>query len=129
MATREERVKERTHALDRRARRRLWLAFLVPPFAFLLALSAYAMVPFVCDADQPAVLHGWMLLSLLVDVGAGVLGWRDWRLVGRDHADDRPGEHAGGRLLAVMSVLGSGFFALMIVAQWLAIGLVPNCIR
>jgi hypothetical protein len=117
------------HALDRAERARIWLAFVVPPFAFLLGLTAYGIVPYVCDAGNAVALHAWMLISLLVDVGAGVLGWREWVRMGRGHPDDLHGEIPGGRLLSMLGMVGSGFFALLIVGQWIAIGLVPNCIR
>lgn len=99
----------------------LWFVLLAGPVAWMLGLNAeYGLVRLACAKQNMLPLHAVSLATLLLAVAGGVVGWREWQRAGREG----PGEGAGtlprSRFMVAMGLLASGFFSLVILAQWVA---------
>jgi hypothetical protein len=108
----------------------LWTGVLGPPLLALLALEVnYALVDWACTRDASWVLHAVAALLFLLALATGGLAWRTWRRAG----EYEPGEGAGvvprSRFLAMLGVMISPFFALVIVGIWLPNLIVGPCMR
>ena len=122
----------RSHA--RLLRRRIawsWLGIVAAPLLFLLNLQVtYALTGPACrDAGLPFItLH---LTSAVLAATAAVLGVIAWRQRGPESPQDPEGNTAAdwSHLLAVLGALGGGFFALLILAQWLPTFMLHPCLR
>lgn len=113
-------VDSHTGAPERREIRALWTGLLLPPVAVMANLEiAYALVPGACSARNELPVHLVHLICLLLAIGGGLISWRRWSAMGRQWPGEEGGFAATARLLAVSGVLGGGFFALVILAQWL----------
>jgi hypothetical protein len=108
--------------------RSLWLGLLVPPAAFLLNLElAYALVPAACGASTVAIVHLVHVVCLLLALGGGLLAWRTWKALGVEWPGEEGGPVARSRFMAGSGVLGSGLFALVILAQWIPSFVLSPC--
>jgi hypothetical protein len=110
--------------------RPLWLGFLVPPLAFLANLGvAYALVPGSCAGGVSWPLHLTAAVMLIIALGAGWLAWREWARAGREWPSEQAEPTARIRFMAALGSIGAVFFSLLIVAQWLAMVILPQCRR
>ncbi len=108
----------------------LWLGMLAPPSLFLIGLGvAYTVVPFACRDRSPVTLHITSFAFLIATLAPGVLAWREWRRAGSEWPDDGHGVEPSERFMAALGTLGSAFFALLVIAQWAAMLVVPYCRR
>src|SRR5918999_31200 len=98
---------------------RLWPALIVPPVAFLSALTAaYALVPWACATQRHLPLHGVALICLAICAGGIVLAFRDWQSAGVEEPDDRGDEIVRVRFVAVLGLLMSGLMTLTTLTLW-----------
>jgi hypothetical protein len=112
---------------DARGLLSLWAGVLLAPLAFLLNLQVtYMLVALECDNATPW-LHASSLLMLLLALGGGWLAWRDWRRTGGGRPGDGGGVVPRSRFLAVMGLMTSALFALIILMQWVAVLLLQPC--
>jgi hypothetical protein len=104
----------------------LWTAVLAGPVAWAVQLQAvYTLAAPVSEGGLPAWLHLTSLVCLLAATAGAWLGWRGWRTVG-GWPSERDEPRAGRvRLLTVLGVLTSLLFSVVIVAQWLAVVILP----
>jgi hypothetical protein len=65
-------------------------------------------------------LHLVSLGALLLALGGGAVAWREWRRAGSEWPGEGSGPLVRSRFMAVIGVLASAFFTLVIVAQWIA---------
>ena len=94
---------------------------LVPPLATLAGMEAsYALVGPACTSGNTLALHVTRLVTLLIVVGAGLVAWREWRVVGVEHPGDGGSPGTRARFLSWVGVFAAGLFSLVVVAQWLA---------
>jgi hypothetical protein len=108
----------------------LWIALLLGPLAWAVQLQAvYALADETCKENVSLlVLHlvtaGCLVASL---TGSGI-GLRSWISSGRsipsDHADE---SNSRMSLMSVESMLAGMLFAMVIIAQWLAIDFLTPC--
>lgn len=106
----------------------LGFAILGGPIAWSIALTAgYPLVAVSCDAETTLPLHLLLAVMLLVSIASGVVALREWRRAGRGWSNEGGGTLARSRFAAVLGLLSSGLFALVIVAQWLAVLLLDPC--
>lgn len=125
-----ERADDEQRLRSERSRLRLWLGLLVPGAVFLLALSAeYALVPEACARNDTTLLHVIALVSLIVALAGGGLAWREWSALGRGWPGEEPGPVARSRFMAVLGMMTSAMFSLVIVAQWMPMLILNPCIR
>ena len=100
---------------------KLWIAFLAAPLAWLTDLEAsYATVGWACSHDRRSVLFLIPTACLAVIVVAAWLCWSAWNDLRRE------GDFEGGsiedrsRFLALIGMLMSATFALVIVTTFAA---------
>ena len=99
----------------------LWFAVLAGPLAWALGLNAeYALVLLACDRGTMLPLHLVSLGTLLVAGTGGAVGWREWRRAGGGRPEEGGGTLDRSRFIAALGILSGGYFALTIVAQWIA---------
>ena len=130
--------KERADALDRRREREAgssglsqWFGVVGPPLAMLTFQEvAYGLAPWACARGGPfgrVPMHAAMLLALGVSVWAGLVAWRNWQRAGGEWPGDDGDPRARTRFLSALGVLGSAFFALIVVGQWVAVFVFHPC--
>lgn len=119
----------RIEALRPAGSARLWTALALPPVAWFAALNAaYFFVSWTCGRDGGSLLlHAITLAALGLAIGAGALGWGLLRDVGRDGDDGIDDQPSRTRFLAWLAVAGAATFALVLIAQWLAILILDPC--
>lgn len=105
----------------------LWTGVLAAPAAFLLNLGvSYLLVTLGCETATPW-LHLSSLVAFLLAAGGGSLAWRDWRRSGREWPGDGGSVLARSRFLAVLGLMTSALFTLLVLAQWLAVPFLGPC--
>jgi len=108
----------------------LWAGVLIPPTAALLQLSVnYALLTWVCQSQQVWSLHLTTIVALTLTIFGGGLAYHQWQRAGGDWEDQGAGVIPRSRLMATIGMLGSGLFALVVVAQWIPIFLFGPCQR
>jgi hypothetical protein len=109
--------------------RRLWLAILIGPLAWLAYLqTAYAFVPWACKRPTGGTfaLLGAAVLALALSSAGLVAAWQAWRDV--DRADHAPGTPAARtRVVALTSIGTSALVVLVVVAGLLPLLLLAPC--
>jgi len=107
----------------------LWAGVLGAPAAWGLQFEInYALVPWICG-------HGWRFLIPLISaifiaigIATFVLTWREWSKVrSAAQSDDQAGEHGREYFLAILGLMVSGLFTIVIVAQGLAVFFLNPC--
>lgn len=99
----------------------LWVAVLAGPLAWMLGLNAeYSLVAVACAKQSLVSLHLVSLATLLMSVGGGLLAWREWQRAGAELPGEEGGTIPRSRFMAAVGLLGSGYFSLVILAQWIA---------
>jgi hypothetical protein len=90
------------------------------PVIFLLCMSInYALVPWVCAAGHPMVLHGVTFTAVLL-IGVAVwLSWRDMRQTKKQPSDTNGEIASRVRFTALLGLATSGLFLFIMLAQWL----------
>jgi hypothetical protein len=97
----------------------LWAGLLVAPVAWGAQQGAlYTMVPWACQTGHVVVLHAVSAAAVVVAAIGALVAWRSWSRAGREESDDdRGGARARSRFLAVLGVVASVFFIVVIIAQ------------
>jgi hypothetical protein len=117
----EERTEGTEEFRAERVEAALWFAVLAGPAAWILGLMAdYSLVRVACTKSSMLSLQLVSLGALLLALGGGVVAWREWRRAGRGWPGEGGGPVVRSRFMAVVGILASAFFALVIVAQWIA---------
>lgn len=97
----------------------LWFTVLAGPVAWLTGLNAdYALVRVACARGSMLPLHVVSLATLLLALAGGWVAWTEWRRTGREWPGEGGGTLPRSRFLIALGLLGSPYFALVIVAQW-----------
>ena len=107
----------------------LWAGVLGAPAAWAVQFEVnYALVPWICG-------HGWRFLIplisaifIVIGIAMFVLTWREWSRV--NHAaqsDDQGGESGRRYFMAVLGLLVSSLFTVVILAQGLAVFFLNPC--
>jgi len=123
-----------------------WPGLIFAPALFLSELSlVYALVPWSCAHQQPAVLHAVVALSVLACLGACALAWRDVRRAGGEpeHAPHAAHERrdvtsvtveqrsiaaaARDRFLSMAGLLSALLFTMALAWQWVTQLVVSPC--
>lgn len=111
---------------------RLWIVLLVPAVLWAAHLqTVYSLHPTACEAGNDVVL--WLASLLLLAAQAVLIlhAYRLWRVHPAsmtEHVDEDPSTNwARVRFMALMGLLGSCFFALMVIAQTVPFLLLRPC--
>jgi hypothetical protein len=95
----------------------MWAAVLGAPVLWAVHLSGRIWM-----------MHATSLAFLVLTSAGGALAWRDWRRVGEGSPKSAEGGELGrARFLAVLGMLTSGLFFLIILATSLAAFFVDPC--
>jgi uncharacterized membrane protein YidH (DUF202 family) len=97
-----------------------WAANLLAPAAFLLQLEiAYLVVPRACKAGVVFPVHLAHAGTLLIAFGGAVIAWREWQRWRRSPPTDGPGPESRSHFMAMLAMLVSTAFLLVMLALWL----------
>jgi hypothetical protein len=106
----------------------LWAGVLIAPLAWALQMQAgYILVQPACQAGRNTLLHIVTLAALLLAALGGFIAWRKWQQTGRAWPDEAAGALARSRFMAVLGLLLSVMFFLVIVAQGIASFVLHPC--
>lgn len=107
---------------------RLWYGLLVGAAAWKLQLMInYGLVPYACWHDLSPLIHLASLSTMLVAVSAAWVAWGSWKRVGEGKDTAVGGPVGRSRFMAVSGIVASGYFALLILGQWLPNLLLSPC--
>ena len=104
----------------------LWLGLLAGPVAWAVQLLAvFSMAAWVCDGGPAWLPHLASFLCLLAAAAGAYLGWRDWRRVGGWPESSDAVDLGRTRLMVVLGLMSGTLFSLVILAQWIAVMVLP----
>jgi hypothetical protein len=107
----------------------LWIGMLAGPTAWALDLTiSYALVQWTCGHRSPFVLHLITLGALLVTAGGAAASWTALQRTPPDALDDGPRPFDRGRFMAIVGLLISALFALMMIANDLPRWVLDACL-
>jgi hypothetical protein len=96
----------------------LWTGLLVPPIAWAFQLQAnYVLVSRTCQQGSRWPLHLITLIALLITLAAGFGSWHARERVNGMRSDDEAGHSSVARFMAVLGLMTSAMFLLVIIAQ------------
>lgn len=102
---------------------RPWTGALVSLSLFLAELSAaYALVPWACARGIPVVLHALIAVTLVMCIAAGVYASGGLREEARSAALVEQSHFASTLSLALSAIA-----VLALIAQWVALFILPIC--
>src|SRR4051794_26633719 len=100
----------------------LWFGGLGGPLAWFVPQQALYVLNFgVATPENRLPLHVASAVALLTALAAVAVSRANWRAVGGWPADADEGRPARLRFLSVLGMLAGSLFALVIVAQWIAV--------
>lgn len=109
----------------------LWIGVLGSAIVWAIQLqTSYAMVPWACSSG-----HRWMLpvVSVAFLVAAaipGILSWGVWRKLSGSRRSERETRFAGRRrFMAMLGMMDSAVFFLLILAQGLPVFFIHPCLE
>jgi hypothetical protein len=103
----------------------MWAVVLAGPIAWAIQLGAvYIEVAWACADGPHWLVHVTSLVCLLTALTGGYFGCVHWRRTGWPESSDEP-DPGRVRLMSAMAMLLDTFFAWVILAQWLAVILLP----
>jgi hypothetical protein len=108
---------------------REWIAVLAPPLSWAFGLVAkYALVPFICGSSDTIWTHLVSIVTLIVAVAAGLLGWRLYGDAGREWPGESAQPVVRSRFMAALGLLSGTLFAIAIAAQWITSAFLNPCV-
>jgi len=95
-----------------------WAGVVAGPLAWMFQQQAsYLLVKFACKYGWHLPFHMVSLLALLLIVGGAFVAWHTWRQTGREWPSGSGGARPRSRFMAVLGLLLSGLFFVVIIAQ------------
>ena len=106
----------------------LWFSVLIGPIAWAGGLNAgYSLVLVACGRGTMLPLHLVSLATLALAILGAAVGWREWRRAGLEIPGEGPGAIPRSRFMAALGLIGSIYFALVILAQWVGSLMIHPC--
>ena len=106
----------------------LWTGILAGPVAWLLQFQIkYALVPWACASGHVFVLHLVTFGGLAIAAAGGFVAWREWQRSGREWPKTTGGPQMRSRFMAVLGLLISVLFFIVILAQGIPIFVLNPC--
>ena len=119
-----------TEGTDPKQNFALWIGILGSAIVWAIQLqTSYAMVPWACSSG-----HRWMLpvvsaAFLIAAAVPGIMAWRLWR-VSSQARTERETRYAGRlRFMAMLGMMDSAIFFLLILAQGLPVFFIHPCLE
>ncbi|HEY8562458.1 MAG TPA: hypothetical protein VIL74_18920 [Pyrinomonadaceae bacterium] len=98
----------------------LWLGLLLPPGAWAVQLqTVYLTSEYGCKHADFMPNHLASVFALLLSVVGGVVSWRSWLETGKKWDAQKADPIDRSRFMAILGMLTSALFTLLIFAQWL----------
>jgi hypothetical protein len=108
-----------------------WLliaAWLAPPLIWLAQLQlAYALVGPACTAQHRMPMYAASVVAALLAAAVGAAVWREWRRHGSALGEARTAPRRSSSFVALVGVLVSAQFLLIIVLQAIAMTMLSPC--
>jgi len=102
----------------------LWLGMVGPPTIWLIQFqTVYMLVYPACGAQHNFVIHVTCFIFLLVVAAFGLSPLRTWRNAAS--APDKVGRTRS--FMAIVGVMSTALFLLLVIAQWIAAFIVDPC--
>jgi hypothetical protein len=96
----------------------LWTGLLVPPIVWAIQMQVnYVLVSQLCQQGNSWPVYLVSLPALLITLAAGFGSWRAWARVNGVRSDDGARPASVARFMAVLGVMTSALFSLVIIAQ------------
>jgi hypothetical protein len=114
---------------EERFDRKLWITMLGAPTLWLIFLqTAYLLVQLACSTGQHFVMHAGAGFFLMLTAAMGAISWKQWRESGSGWPSEEDGSSTGRRrAMAMIGLLQSGLFALIIITGWAAMMIIDPC--
>jgi membrane-associated HD superfamily phosphohydrolase len=101
--------------------RTIWLLIVTPAFITAAAHETnYVLVRQACSAQRNVALYAVMIVALVLIALMGLVSYMTWRHVGAEWPAETADAATTTRFIAVLGILGSGFFFLVTFAQAIA---------
>jgi uncharacterized membrane protein YidH (DUF202 family) len=105
-----------------------WAGNLLAPIAFLVQLEiAYMVVPRACDTGVVFPVHLAHAGAVLIALAGTIIAWRQWQRWRPQGSTDEPGPESRSLFMAMLALLVSGAFLLVMLALWLPTFFVHPC--
>lgn len=118
------------HLLQPKGLLTLSAGVLLAPFAwFLHQQVSYLLVYRACATGSQTGFAVWSVVMLVMAGAGAFLAWRAWNHAGRGWSNEGDRVLDRCRFLALGGLMGSGFFSLVIAAQWIPTLLLSPCVR
>ena len=99
---------------------RLWLGMLLPPAAWAVQLqTVYLTSDYGCRSGVFLPNHLVSVFAVLASIAGGAIAWGCWLEAGKGWRAEDAGALSRSRFMAIIGMLESGLFTLLIFAQWL----------
>jgi hypothetical protein len=96
----------------------LWLAVLGSAVIWFIQMqTSYSLVTWACSVQRNWPLHVVSLLFLILAAVPGVVAWQQWRTDARDDRERRSAGAGRRRFMAMLGLMLTALFVLLIVAQ------------
>jgi hypothetical protein len=110
----------------------LWFGLLAGPIAWIIHLqTSYSLVIWVCKSGHEMALHILSLCCLLLAIGGALVAWAQFNaceLTPAARSRDE-GLIARSRFMALMGMMNSVLFALIIIAQGIPSFIISPCVN
>lgn len=107
-----------------------WMGVLLAPSAWFVQLqTSYLLVFYACSSRNHFTLHLATLLFLLLSAAGGFIAWSNWRRAGRKWPDEHATPASRTRFMAVLGLLTSALFFLLILTQGIPSFFLEPCIK
>ena len=105
---------------EKRGQLWLWLGLLLPPAAWAIQLqTVYLTSEYGCKYMDFMPNHLASVFTLLLSIIGGVIAWRNWIEAGKTWEAKEANPIDRSRFMAILGMLTSALFTLLIFAQWL----------
>ena len=109
----------------------LWIGVLGSAVVWAIQLqTSYAMVPWACSSGHRWLLPVVSLVFLIAASVPGAIAWKLWRKTSTSIATERETAGAGRRrFMAMLGMMDSAIFFLLILAQGLPVFFIHPCLE
>jgi hypothetical protein len=109
----------------------LWTGVLGSAIVWAIQLqTSYAMVPWACSSGHRWILPAVSLAFLVLAAVPGFISWKIWRYTSGPRGTERESAGAGRRrFMAMLGMMSSAIFFLLIFAQGLPVFFIHPCLE
>jgi hypothetical protein len=109
----------------------LWIGVLGSAIVWAIQLqTSYAMVPWACSSGHRWILPFVSLAFVIMATVPGIVSWKIWRRTSASRTTERETAGAGRRrFMAMLGMMDSVIFVLLILAQGLPVFFIHPCLE